>query len=608
MKCKKMITIIIAAMLILLPMITTPVQAAVGKVYNLSVNQSENGMLFSWSEVSEADGYNIYINTSNKGYKMIGSVQSTKVSIIGFKNTETYKVKICAYELKNNQKNEGTFSEEVTVSLLTIDPETSLEKVNNLKVSQSGDYIKLNWSEVSKATGYEIDIRIPGFDYMNIGTALSNNIFVRGGKAGQTYEIRVRAYLEGNGTKKYGEYSTSSAITLKSENTNENEKEEITLNKVSGISVSNVTTSSAYVKWNSTNNATGYEVWIAKGNEKYSKITNTIKTNTTISNLNSDTKYKVIIVAFNNEGASTIYAPDSSSVSFTTKEVEKPTKVKNLTTTVKNKNSVKISWKKVPNASGYEIHIAEDSDSFEYEKSTASTSCTINDLEYDTKYRVKVCAYKYVDGEKVLGDYSAIKTFYTEEDELEKVKGLTAKVENKNDVYLEWNENDDAYGYEIWISKSGGTYSKKATTTKCEYTLENLAYSTSYKVKVRAYDYVSGKKTYGDFSAVKTVTTAKKNTSTSATTLGRVKNVDSDVVNKRVTLTWNKVSGADGYHIQFSAPSIGEVINLYSTTNSRRIAGLTYGRNYTAKIRAYKIVNGQYVYGEYSTLEKFVGQ
>lgn len=506
MKCKKIITLIIATMLILLPMMTTQVKAVVGKVYNLETKQSDRGVNFTWSQVLGADGYNIYINTSNKGYEFIGSAKSCKVSIIGFKSTETYKAKVCAYELKNGEKIEGAFSQEVVVNYTTKTEEVKVLKVENLNISQSGDYISLSWTKVPNATGYEIDIGIPGFGYMNIGTAFSNNVFIKGGKIGQTYELRVRAYNNANGATVYGDYSDSKSITLKDE-----AQEEIIINKVSkveNVTVKNISENGAYITWNKASNATGYEIWLAKGSKKYSNILNTSKTYANISGLDSNTNYRVIIVAYNDSGKNKIYASDSSVVSFNTTAGVKLEQVKNLKTTVKN-NSVTLSWNKVSNADGYDIYLAKGNGSFKYNKSTINGSITLNDLEYDTTYRVKVRAFKNVNGKEITSDYSIIKTFKTEK-------------------------------------------------------------------------YIN---------------------------IGQVKNVSYYVIKDTVVLTWDKVSNVNGYEIEFTVPGIGGVTKLYTNTNSRVISGLTEKQyKYTARIRAYKIVNGMYEYGQYSEIQEFSGK
>lgn len=103
MKCKKSIAIIITLILLFLPMMTIPTTAAsVGKVYNLTSNRISNIVYFNWDKVTNADGYDLYINTSNKGFEYIGSVTDNTAAVIGFQENKSYTAKVCAYELNSN--------------------------------------------------------------------------------------------------------------------------------------------------------------------------------------------------------------------------------------------------------------------------------------------------------------------------------------------------------------------------------------------------------------------------------------------------------------------------------------------------------------------------
>ena len=510
MKCKKFITIIIATMLILLPMMTTTIQAAVGRVYNLTAQQNGVSVKFTWSEVSGADGYNLYINTSNKGYEFVGSVRSNQASVIGFNANETYKAKVCAYQQKSNgEKVEGTFAE-VAVTYTSKPQVISLPKVKNLEVSQSDQYIKLNWTEVKDATGYQIYVNMPGFGNVNLGSVRSNNAFIKGGAVGETYEFKVRAYKSTNGSFVYGELSDAATLTIKN-----NQYEELELSRATGVIAKNITTTTAYVEWNKVKNATGYEVWLAKENGNYNKIKQTRNTYVNIKGLDSDTTYKVIIVAYNDEGSKTIYAKDS-----------------------------------------------------------------------------------------------VVEKFTTQREQVNNIRGFYVEVKHKNEAYLSWWKNDDADGYEVWLSKDGGSFVKQSKdATDSSYILYDLDYRTDYDVKVRAFRYRYGVKEYGNFSAIKSFTTERYDRYEDSPYVAKVTGVSYYVVKDSVFLSWNKVPNAAGYEIEFTVPGLGGVTKLYSNTNSREISGLTEKYyKYTARIRAYRIINGAYEYGQYSEIQKFSGK
>lgn len=69
----------------------------------------------------------------------------------------------------------------------------------------------------------------------------------------------------------------------------------------------------------------------------------------------------------------------------------------------------------------------------------------------------------------------------------------------------------------------------------------------------------------------------------------------------KITMTWNKVTGASGYAVYRSTSKNGtyKLLKTYSS-NTCTNAGLKAGSKYYYKVRAYATVNGKKVYGDYS--------
>lgn len=604
MKCKKIITIIIATLLILLPMMTTPTQAMVSKVYNLKADITGRGINFTWDKVTGVDGYNLYINTENNGYEFIGSVSGTKASVVGFETNKTYKAKICAYELdKNGNKVEGTASKEVIVNYANT-LEKTLSKVQNINIKQEGKYIRLNWNQVSNATGYYIYVNLPGFGYMNIGHVTSNSVFINGGRVGETYDFKVCAYKQTKNGLEYGETSNSVCITFKNE-----EESNYKIAQVTGVKVTNVTENLVKIMWNSAKNATNYDVYLAKENGAFKYISNTKNTYITISELKSDTSYKIIVVSKDNNQN---YGINSQVVKFTTNKdykYETPNQVKNLTVKVVDKTSAELKWTKVSKADGYDIYVAEGNGNFRYKKSTSDVNYTLKNLEYNTTYSVKVCAYRNFSGRELVGEFSTVKTFTTGKDTVDNIRGFNVEVINRNEAYVSWWLDNTVDGYEVWVAEDGYSFKKELETEECNCILYELEYLTDYDVKVRAFKYKNGRKEYGNFTSTKSFTTKKYNKYENSPNVSKVTNVKYQVVGDTVYLNWNKVSGVAGYEISLTMPGLGGATIMKTNTNSRIISGLTEKEDkYTVRIRAYKIVNGIYQYGNYSEVVKFAGK
>lgn len=531
MKSKKIIILTITTLLILSQMII-PLKAATN--YNLVAIKDGEVVNFTWSAVAGVKGYNIYVNTANKGYEFIGSVKSPKASIIGFETDKNYKAKISPYKLNSNgEKVEIDTSEEVEINY-NLGLSIAIDKVKNLSVSQSeGNRVYLEWTEISDVTGYQVYAYVQGFGYMWLGDVAANSVFLKNSaEVGTNYKFKIRAYKKSGDSAIYGDFSDEVELTIKDTNKVENKVEEkventvdqkteekvenkveqkLELSKVTNVKVDELKDDKVTIEWDKVKNATGYEVWLKKGTAKYKKQKTTTKTYATISDLDYDTKYRVIIVAYNDEQSEVVYSPDSKAVTFETEE-DIIDVVRTLKTEVVDGNSVSLSWSKVSNAEGYDIFVAEGNKSFKYKKTVTKTSTVIEDLKYDTTYKVKVRAFGNIHGKDKTGDYSPVKTFVTDEEQkLTQVQRLCCVPgPEKQVVYLNWNDVTGADGYEIVMTIPGLAGESKIQTKTSYKTVSGITYKDAeYTVKVRAYKIVNGKYVYGEYSEVKKFTGSK---------------------------------------------------------------------------------------------------
>ncbi len=165
-------------------------------------------------------------------------------------------------------------------------------------------------------------------------------------------------------------------------------------------------------------------------------------------------------------------------------------------------NSIKISWTALSDATGYAVYRATSkTGTYDYLKSTTSTSLTDTSRTTGTTYYYKVRAYKTVGETKYLSGCSAIVSAKA----VPAVpSSFTAAKASATSVKTTWKAVTGASGYEVWMAtSSGGTYSKLITTTKTTYTKTKLTKNKTYYFKVRAYKTVGNTKVYGAFTAIK---------------------------------------------------------------------------------------------------------
>lgn len=187
------------------------------------------------------------------------------------------------------------------------------------------------------------------------------------------------------------------------------------------------------------------------------------------------------------------------------------------------------------------------------------------------------------------------------EEKPNKVLGIKATSNSYNSIKLTWNKAiNGANGYAVYRSTSkDGKYTLRKTITSkntIEFTDTGLDTNTTYYYKVRAYRMIADKKKYGSYSEI---VCAKPVLSKTTITVSSK--------SKKATIKWNKVLGASGYKVYSATSSDGTYslkktitsINTLSYTNTNLVSGKTY----YYKVRAYRNVNGNIVYGPYSAVK-----
>ncbi|MDU6985059.1 MAG: DUF4430 domain-containing protein [Terrisporobacter othiniensis] len=182
-----------------------------------------------------------------------------------------------------------------------------------------------------------------------------------------------------------------------------------------------------------------------------------------------------------------------------------PRKVKNVKAT-STTSSVKLTWDKVSEATGYRIYrYNSKTKSYDYISKVAKNSTTYytnSKRSSATSYTYKVRAYKTVSGKIYYGNFSDSKKITT--------KPLTPSIKlstGSKKIKVSWNKISGSTGYEVYRATSkSGKYSKIKTVTKgstLSYTNIKLSKGQTYYYKVKAYKTVDGKKVYSSYSSVK---------------------------------------------------------------------------------------------------------
>ncbi|MBQ3137710.1 MAG: leucine-rich repeat protein [Clostridia bacterium] len=171
------------------------------------------------------------------------------------------------------------------------------------------------------------------------------------------------------------------------------------------------TTSTITLKWSKVTGADGYAVYMYDTKtKKYKKVNSTTSSKYKITGLEAGKVYKFKVRAYTKDGG-TIWGSYSDVLQTATK-----TKAPTLSKLTSGTKQLTATWKTVSGATGYEVVY---STSKKFTKKTTKTvtikkaktkKTTIKKLKKGKKYYVKVRAYKTVNGKKIYGAYSSVKS------------------------------------------------------------------------------------------------------------------------------------------------------------------------------------------------------
>ena len=264
-----------------------------------AVSASANSVKVSWNAVSGATGYQVWRGTSSNGtFTSLGTVTTTSKVSTALTTGKTYYYKVRAYKEVNGTKKFGEYSAVVSAVPKPAAP-TGVKAV-----SASATSIKVSWSAVSGATGYEV-YRCTTADgtYSKLGYVTTTSRNCGSLKTGKTYYFKVRAYAEVNGTKIYSNYSTVVNAAPKPA-------------APTGVKAVSASATSIKVSWSAVSGAAGYEVYrCTTADGTYLKLGYVTTTSRTCGSLTKGKTYYFKVRAYTEVDGKKVYSAYSTVVS-----------------------------------------------------------------------------------------------------------------------------------------------------------------------------------------------------------------------------------------------------------------------------------------------------
>ena len=258
-----------------------------------------------------------------------------------------------------------------------------------------------------------------------------------------------------------------------------------------------------------------------------------------------------------------------------------PTKVTGLKLEKRGTNSLKVSWDKSSCAKKYYIQVHRK-DGWVKAGTTKETEFEITDLNTASNYPIRVRAYKKVDDVNHYGFYS---------DELETATKPATPTNLKSSstptsIKLSWKKQSNASYYEVYLYNKETKKYELFETVKGgknnSLNITELLPNKRYAFKVKAF------KKSKDGALLK----SKKSDKFIAYTLVAAPEIISAKSNaqKKITVSWKKVSGASGYQVMWSTTKdfSSNYKTVKTTKASTTLTTAQSNKTYYVKVRAYK--------------------
>ena len=378
---------------------------------SVTLSSSLTSATVKWTAVSWADGYKIYRATGSGSYSLVKTI--TSGSTVSWTDSslslgKTYKYKVRPYKTittttvtyvevasSDDDTEEDESSEDTSQDSsgdedgTGTDTDADAGEDETAQDSSGDDTSTEGSSEESSSEDSSAE------DGSSEDSSAEDSSSDEGSSDGSSSNVTYEEVITTTTSTYYGSYSAVKSVTTKP-------------STVTISSASTTTAGAVTVKWKKVSNATGYVIYRSTNGGSYKKV-KTISSNSTVSwtdtSVVAGRVYRYKIQSYKKSGSTTAY---SSSYSSVKKVTAKPAKVTISSVSSKKSRSGTVKWKKVSNATGYQVAYRRKGSSKWYYVTVKTNSKTFTSLR-KKNYYVKVRAYTTYKGTKYYGSWSSEK-------------------------------------------------------------------------------------------------------------------------------------------------------------------------------------------------------
>ena len=522
----------------------------------------------TWQEVQGATVYRVEWKSGSQDYAAArrvdagGSARSRELT--GLDPATAYTVRVTASDAQG-----GELGQE-EASATTATAEAALAGLSVAPVSGSGTQLSVTWTAAGGAASHVVQWKPSGGEYSStarasLGSAASSHT-VTGLTAGTGYRVRVVAYDDASPARVVG--------LAEAGGTTHSAPSGLTVTPVAGRS------DALAVTWDALPGAVSYRVQWKTGGNAYDTThrANPTAARHVIEGLSPATAYDVRVTGV---VTGTVGSPDglTSESSGTTHAALTGLDVAAVPGSM---TELAVTWTAVASASGYRVEWKGPGQSYSpserlHTAGSGATSYTISGLSGGTTYDVRVTARVTVVGETVDGG-SASDTGETGTG----LAGLAASpvAGSATRLSVTWDAVADAELYRVRWKSGGGGYGSGRDTTGTSYVVTGLSAGTAYTVQVTAID------TDADPDAELAKGEVGAETFAALTGLEVAASAGSAT---ELSVTWDAVSGASGYRVQWRGPgqaySTSERVHAAAAgATGHTVTGLSAGTRYDVRV------------------------
>ena len=254
-------------------------------------------------------------------------------------------------------------------------------------------------------------------------------------------------------------------------------------------------------------------------------------------------------------------------------------------------SEISLKWNENTMAEGYVLE-KKDGTNWMPIMSTSNTSDTsykVSGLRAGTAYSFRLKAY--IEG--LSSEYATLNV----NTRPYKTVGMKCGGKTSDSITLQWDKNTSASGYELQKYDGSKWVAIKTLTsnTDTSFTVTNLAPSTTYKFRLRAYkSFGSVAKSYSEFTALNVTTRPYTTTGLKC----------SSKTNVSINLQWDKNTSASGYELQKYDGSNWVTIKTFTSNadTSFNVTGLKASTTFKFRLRAFKALTNAKSYSEFTNL------